>query len=94
MPIAPLDPSKLFTPSGADELGFDTTDALESLEGFPGQERAIEAIEFWDRHPPRGLQPVRRGVGRERAPLAGSDLPRARGEKDDDRHRLVLRPQL
>ena len=46
MPIAPLDPSKLFTPSGADELGFDTTDALESLEGFPGQERAIEAIEF------------------------------------------------
>ncbi len=46
MPRTPLDPSLLFTPSGAGELGFDTTDTLESLEGFPGQERAIEAIEF------------------------------------------------
>ena len=46
MPIPPLDPSALFTPSNAADLGFDTTDALESLEGFPGQERASEAIEF------------------------------------------------
>ena len=54
MPIAPLDPSKLFTPSGADELGFDTTDALESLEGFSRAGAGDRGNRVWDRHPPRG----------------------------------------
>ena len=44
--LTPLSPSALFTACSHDDVSFDTTDELEPLEAFPGQGRAVEAIEF------------------------------------------------
>ena len=44
--VKPLDPAALFTATSVDQLPFDSTETLEPLEGFPGQERASEAICF------------------------------------------------
>ena len=46
MAVKPLDPSTLYSPARPSDLGFETTDALEPLDGFPGQARATEAIQF------------------------------------------------
>ena len=44
--LTSLSPSALFTACSHDDVSFDTTDELEPLEVFPGQGRAVEAIEF------------------------------------------------
>jgi hypothetical protein len=44
--VTPLDPTALFTPCSDDDLAFETTTALEPQQTFPGQDRAVEAIEF------------------------------------------------
>ena len=46
MTVTPLDPTALFTPCSDDDLSFETTTALEPQQTFPGQDRAVEAIEF------------------------------------------------
>ena len=46
MTVTPLDPTALFTPCPDDDLSFETTATLEPLQTFPGQDRAVEAIEF------------------------------------------------
>jgi predicted ATP-dependent protease len=45
-PITPLSPDQLYTPCDAGALGFETTDALEPLDHFVGQARAVEAVKF------------------------------------------------
>ncbi len=45
-PKRPLRPEDLYTQCDLSALGFDTTDDLEILDDFVGQERAIEALEF------------------------------------------------
>lgn len=44
--LTPVSPSALFTPCPDDDVSFDTTASLEPIEAFPGQGRAVEAIEF------------------------------------------------
>ena len=44
--MTPLEPTALFTPCRDDDLSFETTAALEPQQAFPGQDRAVEAIEF------------------------------------------------
>ena len=44
--LTSLSPSALFTACSHDDVSFDTTDELEPLEVFPGQGRAVDAIEF------------------------------------------------
>ena len=44
--ITPLSPEQLYTPCDAASLGFETTDALEPLDHFVGQDRAVEAVKF------------------------------------------------
>ncbi len=46
MTVKPLDPAALFSATSLDQLSFDSTETLEPLEGFPGQERANEALQF------------------------------------------------
>ncbi|MEM7126878.1 MAG: AAA family ATPase [Chloroflexota bacterium] len=41
-----LKPEQLYTTCDLSDCGFDTTDDLETLEDFVGQERAVEALEF------------------------------------------------
>lgn len=44
--LAPLTPERLRWQCSAGELGFNTTDTLEDLQGVLGQDRALEAIQF------------------------------------------------
>ncbi|MBT3550889.1 MAG: AAA family ATPase [Rhodospirillaceae bacterium] len=44
--ITPLSPDQLYTSCDAGALGFETTDALEPLDHFVGQDRAVEAVKF------------------------------------------------
>jgi len=45
-PITPLSPDQLYTPCDAGGIGFESTDALEPLDHFVGQDRAVEAVKF------------------------------------------------
>jgi hypothetical protein len=44
--IKPLRPEQMFTACDAAELGFETTNELEPLEGVIGQDRAVQALSF------------------------------------------------
>ena len=44
--VTPLEPTALFTPCRNEDLSFETTAALEPQQAFPGQDRAVGAIEF------------------------------------------------
>ena len=46
MTVTPLEATALFTPCPVNDLAFETTATLEPLQTFPGQDRAVEAIEF------------------------------------------------
>ena len=46
MTVTHLEAAALFTPCPAGDLSFKTTAALEPLQALPGQDRAVEAIEF------------------------------------------------
>ena len=46
MTVTPLEPTALFTPCPDDDLSFKTTASLEPQQAFPGQDRAVEALEF------------------------------------------------
>jgi len=72
--VTPLDPTLLFTPCPATDLSFDTTTALEPQQAFPGQDRAVEAIEFGIgiRHEGYNLYAV--GGAWQWAPLTRADV--------------------
>lgn len=44
--VTPLEPTALFTPCPDDDLSFETTATLKPRQAFPGQDRAVEAVEF------------------------------------------------
>lgn len=46
MLIKPLSPDRLRWRCDPDQLGFETTDDVQPLEGIVGQERALSAIEL------------------------------------------------